>query len=317
MTADASDEARRFAASVAAIDAANAEDPTLVSVRDRTGPKEVLHADLVTEWVRRLRPDAPETLLLAARGHHFRRWTVPRSSYPAGRSGYLRWRRDLHRRHAEELGAVLREHGYDRGTVARVGAIVAKEGLAHDPEVQTLEDALCLVFLETQLGDVAARLEPQTLQRVVRQTVRKMSDAGRAAIPAVPLDAAAAALLDTAIAPLLVERYLTGLATGDWDGVAATLAPDVVRRGPYDDDVSGRSAYVELLRTTITALSGYTLDVDRTLAAGSTVVVQLAETVDDRAGRRRTEEAVVFDVDHASISAVTVYLRGRRPDAAA
>ena len=103
----------RLRAALAAIDDANAADPTVVTVRDRTGPKEIIHADLVTEWVLRLRPDADEALLLAARGHHFRRWTVPRSSYPAGRAAYLRWRKDLHAQHAKELGLVLADAGYD------------------------------------------------------------------------------------------------------------------------------------------------------------------------------------------------------------
>ena len=74
----------RFARAIAAIDAGNAHDPNVVTVRGRTGPKEILHAELVTEWVAQLRPDASEPLLLAARGHHFRRWTVPRASAPAG-----------------------------------------------------------------------------------------------------------------------------------------------------------------------------------------------------------------------------------------
>src|SRR5437899_5560016 len=73
----------RFARAIAAIDAGNADDPNVVAVRSRTGPKEILHAELVSEWVERLQPDAAEALLLAARGHHYRRWTVPRASVPA------------------------------------------------------------------------------------------------------------------------------------------------------------------------------------------------------------------------------------------
>ena len=67
-------DSERFGRAIAAIDAGNADDPNVVTIRARTGPKEVLHAELVTEWVERLRPDASEPLLLAARGHHFRRW---------------------------------------------------------------------------------------------------------------------------------------------------------------------------------------------------------------------------------------------------
>src|SRR4051812_27939159 len=97
----------RLRAALAAIDDANAADPPTVAGRDRPGPKGFIHVGLVTEWVVRLRPAADEALLLAARGHHFRRWTVPRSSYPAGRAAYLRWRKDLHAQHAEELGMLL------------------------------------------------------------------------------------------------------------------------------------------------------------------------------------------------------------------
>src|SRR6185503_2286985 len=126
----------RFDRAIAAIDAGNADDPNIITVRDRTGPKEVLHAALATEWVERLRPDASEPLLLATRGHHFRRWTVPRASAPAGRAGYLRWRKSLQEQHATELGALLTTAGYDDGTVGRVQSIVRKENLANDPEVQ-------------------------------------------------------------------------------------------------------------------------------------------------------------------------------------
>src|SRR5881275_2992919 len=82
----------RFDHAIAAIDAGNGDDPNVVTVRARTGPKEVLHAELVSEWVEHLRPGASEALRIAARGHHYRRWTVPRSSAPAGRAGYLKWR---------------------------------------------------------------------------------------------------------------------------------------------------------------------------------------------------------------------------------
>ena len=112
-------------------------------------PKELLHGRLVSEWVQRLDPAAGEEQLLAARAHHFRRWTSPRDAHPPGRAGYLRWRAEAARRQAEEVGELLRRHGYDEATVERVGAIIRKEGRTRDPAVQTHEDALCLVFLET------------------------------------------------------------------------------------------------------------------------------------------------------------------------
>lgn len=191
----------RFDAAIAAIDAANAADPNEVVVRGVRGPKELLHAQLVTAWVAELAPDASEALLLAARGHHLRRWTSPRTSAPAGRAGYLRWRRALLDRHAEEVGVILAAAGYGAAEIARVRSLVRKEGLGTDPDAQVLEDAVCLVFVETQLADVAARLDPPTLMRVLTRTAAKMSPAGRAAIARIPLDPASRALLDGALGP--------------------------------------------------------------------------------------------------------------------
>ena len=302
----------RLRAALAAIDDANAADPTVVTVRGRTGPKEIIHADLVTEWVLRLRPDADEALLLAARGHHFRRWTVPRSSYSAGRAAYLRWRKDLHAQHAEELGIVLGDAGYDEATIARVQKIVRKDGLARAAEnddVQVLEDALCLVFLETQLVDIAARLDPAKLPDVITKTARKMSPAGLAQIAHVPLGPGARRLLDEAFARDVVQRYLDGLATADWDAVAACLAPDVERIGPYRDRFHGRAEYADFLQKTISTLSGYQLVIAGIIADGNRVAVELSETVDDGDGRLHTDETVLFDVTDGLIARVAVYLQ--------
>ena len=315
-------QSARLRAALAAIDDANRADPTIVTVGERTGPKEIVHADLVTEWVLRLQPDADDALLLAARGHHFRRWTVPRASYPAGRAGYLRWRKDLHAQHANELGLLLGDLGYDEATIQRVQVIVRKDGLArageHD-DVQVLEDALCLVFLETQLVEIAARLDPEKLPGVITKTARKMSAAGIARIAEVPLGPGARRMLDEAFARDVVQRYLDGLAAADWDAVAASLAPDVERIGPYRDAVSGRERYAEFLQNTITALSGYVLVVADVIADGNRVAVELSETVDDGNDRLHTDETVVFDIADGLISRVAVYLQTserRRPEKA-
>lgn len=170
----------RFQRAIEAIDAANAADPNLLDTPQGRRPKELVHAELLTEWVRRLRPEPSEPLLLAARAHHIQRWVMPRSSYPRGRSAYLEWRRDLHRYHADEVARVLDEAGYEPDTITRVQQIVRKERLTRDPEVQTLEDALCLVFLQLQLDETAGRVADQDkMVNVLRQSWRKMSPAGR------------------------------------------------------------------------------------------------------------------------------------------
>lgn len=195
----------RLAAAVEAIDRANAEDPNVLEVAGpdgvvERGPKELVHARMMTECVVDLDPHADEAQLLAARAHHFRRWTSPRSAYPEGRAGYLRWRTAARRRHAEEVAALLREVGYDEATVDDVARIVRKEGLGRDPRVQVHEDALCLVFLRTQLGPVAAQLGDEQTVDVLARTMGKMSEAGLRRALALDLGADGRRLLEAAAA---------------------------------------------------------------------------------------------------------------------
>ncbi len=172
-------ETERFDDAIRRIDAANADDPHTLIVDGEPRPKEITHAAMLSAWVRRLRPDAGEALLLAARAHHIRRWTIPRDAYPSGRRGYLRWRTALQAMHADEVGRVLQEAGYDSDTIARVQQLVRKHNLKRDPEAQTLEDGLCLVFLETQFADLRARYPEAKIADIVQKTWRKMSPAAR------------------------------------------------------------------------------------------------------------------------------------------
>ena len=174
----------------AAIDAENAGDPN---------GKELDHAERAVGWIRRLRPDAPPELLLAARGHHVRRWEIPRSEEPAGRAGYLRWKRRLQQHHAEVLGRVLDGSGFD---VERVQALVRKERLKSDPDVQSLEDALALVFLETQLAELGEKLDDDHMVDVLAKTLRKMTPDGRAAAGSLAYDDHGRTLVARAVALL-------------------------------------------------------------------------------------------------------------------
>lgn len=169
----------KLAQALAAIDAANAADPNTIAYGGEDQPKELCHSRLATEWLDRLAPEATEAQKLAARAHHLRRWEIPRDSYPKDRAGYLRWRTELGRFHAEETAKLLDEAGYDAETIERVKAIIRKRNLKGDSEVQTHEDVLCLVFLSTQLDMLAADLETDKLIEVLAKSLNKMSEEGR------------------------------------------------------------------------------------------------------------------------------------------
>lgn len=188
-----------LAAVLADIDAANALDPTTATVRGRRGPKELLHSELMAEWVLRLDPGADTAQRIAARAHHLRRWEHPRSAQPEGRAGYLRWRAAAKRAHAEAVGEVMARHGASSGEIARVQSIVRKEGLGRDPAVQVHEDALCLVFLETQLDQLLDDLGREKTLEVLRRTSAKMSASALAEAGGVELSSGGAAALRDAL----------------------------------------------------------------------------------------------------------------------
>ena len=157
------------------IDEINRADPHEIQVRGEARPKELTHAAMVSAWIERLRPDADDALRIAAHGHHVRRWAIPRAGYPQGRRGYLRWRQALQELHATTLGEVMTEAGYNAAAIERAQDLVRKKNLRRDPDVQALEDALCLVFLETQLGEFRTRQPDDRVTEILRKTWVKMS----------------------------------------------------------------------------------------------------------------------------------------------
>ena len=186
-------------AAISAVDSANATDPNVVEWQGREWPRAQLQGVLATEWLDALDPAASDEVYLAARAHHVRRWTIARASYPDGRSGYLRWRRDLKEVHADVVGEILPGAGVAPESVQRVQALVRKVGLGRDPETQLVEDAICLTFLETQFEELAARLDHDRLVTAVKKTVEKMSERAVALVARARLSPAARAALDDAL----------------------------------------------------------------------------------------------------------------------
>jgi len=170
----------RYDAVIAAIDAANVADPNLIEVEGQAEPAELVYGRRMSATLARMAPDASEPLQISARGQHIERWRLARKSYPEGRAGYLRWRKDAKEVHARRLGDIMAEAGYGAGDIDRVGALVRKEKLKLDPEAQLLEDVVCVVFLEHYLPPFMAKTDPAKLPGILAKTWKQMSDFGHA-----------------------------------------------------------------------------------------------------------------------------------------
>jgi hypothetical protein len=185
MTADgnptfAPADGARFEQALRRFDEENARDPNIEMVDGLPHARELLQARRLFDWVLKLCPTASEPLRLAARCQHLCRWTIPRTSYPMDRVGYLRWRNDLKQFHARKAGEILRELGYREDIIQRVRELNLKMNFPADPESRVLEDALCLVFLQHQFADLAARTAEDKVINALRKSWNKMTPAAHA-----------------------------------------------------------------------------------------------------------------------------------------
>jgi hypothetical protein len=162
------------------IDQENSADPHSFVVDGKPVPYELFYSQRLTDWVLRLRSNASPALLLAARCQHICRWTIPRDTYPKTRTGYLKWRTDLKRFHAQKSGQILAESGCAPALIARVQELNLKKDLGHDEELQVLEDALCLMTLQYQLTDLMEKTDSEKIPGILEKTWKKMSAQARA-----------------------------------------------------------------------------------------------------------------------------------------
>lgn len=176
-------DSQRLEETLRKIDDYNSADPNTVQENGEEQPWELVHARAMTRWIEKLEPDPSEALRIAARSQHIGRWKIPRDEYPRNKKGYHQWRNALKQFHADVTAEIMEASGYDEETIERVRKMNRKEGLQsadRDPEVQCIEDALSLAFMEYRLEPFATR-EGYSADKVVdilRKTMKKMSPAG-------------------------------------------------------------------------------------------------------------------------------------------
>ncbi|GLU42737.1 DUF4202 domain-containing protein [Allomuricauda sp. NBRC 101325] len=180
-------------------DEANSQDPNTEVENGVEQPKELLYAKRMTQILDEFAPDAPEALQLTARCQHICRWEIPRDSYEMNRVGYLKWRQDLKKFHAEKASELLAKVGYDQETIDRVEFLLLKKQLKKDEDTQTLEDVICLVFLKYYYEPFLHKHDEAKLISILQKTWKKMSDKGHEAALKLPLSEDGLALVTKAL----------------------------------------------------------------------------------------------------------------------
>lgn len=170
----------KFKEALKAIDNYNSKDPNIEKFADQEFPKELLYGRRMSKMLCEFNPDASEALRIAVRCQHIGRWELSRDSYSKDRVGYLKWRNEQKKRHANIAKEILEGLGYEEDIVNRVMFLVEKKQLKTDEETQTLEDVVCLVFLEYYFDDFAMDHEKEKVIEILQKTWEKMSDSAKA-----------------------------------------------------------------------------------------------------------------------------------------
>ncbi len=182
----------------AALDAAHAGEPAPPTGK----PTELAYANHIEQWIERIIPQPSLALRLAARAQHLERWSIPRASFPQDKPGYFAWRKAVQKRQGERARELLSGAGIDAVTSDRVAQLVAKAAPKGDADAQALEDAACLTFIATELGDFASQHPDYTREKfidIIRKTWRKMSPRGHQLALTIPLSDALKDLVKSAI----------------------------------------------------------------------------------------------------------------------
>ena len=160
------------------IDNANSADPNRVEANGREWPKELLYSERMSDMLQRFRPQADDVMKLAIRAQHIERWKSPRDAYPAGRIGYLQWRKDLYKIQASRAAELIIQAGYDKEQSERAWKAVAKKNIKGNEDTQLLEDVTDLVFMEhymLEFVDKHPEYSEEKWIEIIQKTWRKMS----------------------------------------------------------------------------------------------------------------------------------------------
>lgn len=191
---------KKLAAALKLIDEAHAQDPKKIEVDGKEQPYELHYSQKMSNYLEKRNPSAPDTLRLAIRAQHFRRWEIPRDSYAMNKVGYHAWRTYLKKRQADMASKICLDCGYSEDDAARVAHLIKKEDLKKDDETQTLEDVACLVFLDDQFEEFEKQHDEEKIVKILQKTWGKMSEKGHELALTLPMSERCKDLINKALA---------------------------------------------------------------------------------------------------------------------
>lgn len=160
------------------LNAAHKKDPNQETWENEVFPAEWLYIQRITDRLKTFSPEASIELIVAANCQHLCRWEIKRTGFPEGRIGYYQWRNYLSDYQFQKAREIILGAGFDPDFADQVKIIVRKENIFTNPEAQTLEDVVCLVFLEFYLDEFMNDKSELNMVPIILKTWNKMSEKG-------------------------------------------------------------------------------------------------------------------------------------------
>ena len=146
----------------------------------KAGSKIIKHHPRTAYWVKKLRPDADEALLIAAVAHDIGRgftgrWEETLEFIKKSKKGALdkRFLENHQKRSAEIIGKFLEKEGGDKKLIKRVKMLVSKHEIGGNKDQNLLKDADSLSFFENNI-DGTIEMIPQIGKEKVREKINWM-----------------------------------------------------------------------------------------------------------------------------------------------
>lgn len=182
---------------IAKIDQINSLDPSRSLENE---PREVVYSRYMTDTLLQMYPNASLELQIAVRSHHIERWRKSRQDWPEGRTGYLKWRKDLYGFHARRTALLLSDYPeIDKQTMTRIQNLITKKNLSFDPECIALEDTACVVFLQYYFADFIKPYDDEKVISILQKTWKRMSEIAKNYALKIELEKRASKLLKKAL----------------------------------------------------------------------------------------------------------------------